>query len=167
MTVICATCGKPSEVWAVEREDWRVCPDCHAEWLKNNAWLKVEAEHAHALIDAGHQVICGDCRSPIRPGGPIRVFVSPAGEIVRAYCGSCVRNYAARKAIEAVKAEILHRIGKGRSKGWLTKELLRDGRRLEDVREGFEELLADGDLVQVKGIVRRPTQARAQLSLLG
>jgi hypothetical protein len=162
---VCATCGKPSACWAVERDEWKVCPPCHEKWLAANRWLKVEAEHAHALIDAGHVIACSTCGEQIRPGGPIRVFVTSAGEIARAYCGNCVRMYVARKRVEAIKAEILHRIGKGRSKGWLTKELLREGLHLADIREAFGELLDEGDLVQIKGVVRRPTMKKRQLAL--
>lgn len=162
----CATCGQPSETWAVVRDDWRVCPECHAEYLRKNPWVKVDPDQAHALINGGFGIDCHTCHSPVRPGGPVRVFVNEVtGEITRAYCGRCVKNYIARKRIEAIKSEILTRIYKGRSKGWLTKELLREGRYLADVREAFEELLDAGDLVQVKGLVRRPSSKSQQAAL--
>jgi hypothetical protein len=164
--VNCATCDNPSETWAVVRDDWRVCPECHQQYLAANPWTKLDPERAHGLIDAGVEIACATCSAPIRPGGPIRVFVNEAtGEIVRAYCGRCVRDYMARKRIEAIKSEILVRAHKGRSKGLLTKELLREGCHLADVRDALAELLDEGDLVQYRSLVRRPS-ARARQEAL-
>jgi hypothetical protein len=166
MSATCATCAQPSETWAVVRDDWRVCPDCHQQYLAANPWARLDPEQAHGLIDGGVEIICATCKAPIRPGGPIRVFVNEAtGEIAKAYCGTCVRNYIERKKIEAIKSEILVRVHRGRSKGLLTKEMMAEGRHLADIRQSFEELLDDGELVQHKSLVRRPSAKARQEAL--
>lgn len=123
-------------------------------------WTKIDPADAYALV-AAQSVRCDECHDPIRPEGPVRIWVNQDGVLRRRLCGACVRMYVARKRVEAAKEDILKRTGKGRSKGWLSKELMREGRHLADIREAFAELLDEGRLVQHGGTVRRPRQAEA------
>lgn len=153
----CNECGEPvDEGGTVFDSGWARCSSCKARWAARQHLLK--GEQAHALV-AVTEVRCRDCGRVIVAEGPLRVLVRETGEIGSGLCGVCVRMFAAARSAQMLREEIVRRVGfskSGRSRGMLTRELLREGWRLVDVRTAFDVLLDDGEIVNEKGMVKVP-----------
>lgn len=152
----CGECGQPVDAGGTVYPGWARCSSCKAAWAARQHLLK--GERAHAVV-AVADVHCRDCGRMIEAEGPLRVTVLETGEIGSGLCGACVRRFAAARSAQALRDEIVERVGfskSGRSRGMLTRELLREGRRLADIREAFDVLLHDGRLVSGKGVVKVP-----------
>lgn len=162
---VCATCAQPSTVWGVERGEWRVCPTCHQAWLAERKWAKVAPELVAEILAAGVELpACKTCAGPLRVEAgrtPLLFVVEKTGEVASGYCRGCIEQWRSQKTAAALRGEILSRIDRrGRSKGLLSLELVKQGRQIADVRDAFQALLDAGELVQHRGYVRLPSGAR-------
>ena len=156
--VICGECQKPVGANAVVFDGWARCRACINAWV--NSQFKLTGEKAHDLVQM-LEVECKDCEQIIEPKGPVVVFVLETGEIGTGFCGRCVVNHRAAFADQAMREEVYTRVSyseKGRSRGLLTKELMRDGKQYVVIKTTMDAMIEEGVLGYARGILTIPEQ---------
>lgn len=158
MTVLCGECQQPVGERAVVLDGWARCRPCIDAWV--DAQSKLTGEKAHDLARA-IDITCKNCEKTIEPTGPLVIFILPTGEVGSAFCGQCVvarrLAYADQMMREELYTKVSYGNGRGRSRGMLTKEMMREGKQYMVIKSTIDAMITDGVFHYERGFLTIPS----------